>query len=54
MRALLIGVIGTHTHEPTLPLYLLPGGTAHGTDVGMTGPSDGIEAGRTIAISRVT
>lgn len=34
-------VLGTHTHEPTLPLYLLPGGTALVTDVGMTGPAGG-------------
>jgi len=34
-------VLGTHTHEPTLPLWLLPGGTALVTDVGMTGPRDG-------------
>ncbi|MBA3644253.1 MAG: YmdB family metallophosphoesterase [Chloroflexia bacterium] len=32
-------VIGTHTHEPTLNLHLLPGGTAFVADVGMTGPS---------------
>jgi metallophosphoesterase (TIGR00282 family) len=36
-------VIGTHTHEPTLPLHLLPCGTALVCDVGMTGPSGGIE-----------
>lgn len=34
-------VLGTHTHEPTLPLRILPGGTALVTDVGMTGPDDG-------------
>ncbi len=34
-------VLGTHTHEPTLELRLLPGGTALVTDVGMTGPADG-------------
>lgn len=34
-------VLGTHTHEPTLPLQLLAGGTALVTDVGMTGPSGG-------------
>ena len=32
-------VLGTHTHEPTLNLHLLPGGTALVVDVGMTGPS---------------
>lgn len=34
-------VLGTHSHEPTLPLHLLAGGTALVTDVGMTGPSNG-------------
>ncbi len=34
-------VLGTHTHEPTLPLHVLAGGTALVTDVGMTGPSGG-------------
>jgi 2',3'-cyclic-nucleotide 2'-phosphodiesterase len=34
-------VLGTHTHEPTLPLHLLARGTALVTDVGMTGPSGG-------------
>lgn len=34
-------VLGTHTHEPTLPLHLLPGGTALVVDVGMTGPTGG-------------
>jgi 2',3'-cyclic-nucleotide 2'-phosphodiesterase len=34
-------VLGTHTHEPTLELRLLPRGTALVTDVGMTGPADG-------------
>jgi hypothetical protein len=32
-------VLGTHTHEPTLNLHLLPGGTAFVADVGMTGSS---------------
>lgn len=36
-------VLGTHTHEPTLPLHLLPGGTALVTDVGMTGPTGGVQ-----------
>jgi 2',3'-cyclic-nucleotide 2'-phosphodiesterase len=50
-------VIGTHTHEPTLPLHLLPGGTALVTDVGMTGPTGGIEgfdAGRYVEMVRGT
>ncbi len=34
-------VLGTHTHEPTLDLHLLPRGTGLVTDVGMTGPRDG-------------
>ncbi len=34
-------VLGTHTHEPTLALHLLAGGTALVTEVGMTGPRDG-------------
>lgn len=32
-------VLGTHTHEPTLNLHVLPGGTALVVDVGMTGPT---------------
>ncbi len=32
-------VLGTHTHEATEALHLLPGGTAFVADVGMTGPS---------------
>jgi metallophosphoesterase (TIGR00282 family) len=36
-------VLGTHTHEPTLPLHILPGGTALVTDVGMTGPLGGVQ-----------
>ncbi|HWV24738.1 MAG TPA: YmdB family metallophosphoesterase [Thermomicrobiales bacterium] len=34
-------VLGTHTHEPSLTLHRLPGGTAFVLDVGMTGPSGG-------------
>jgi metallophosphoesterase (TIGR00282 family) len=34
-------VLGTHTHEPTIELHLLPRGTGLVTDVGMTGPRDG-------------
>lgn len=36
-------VLGTHTHEATLPLHVLPGGTALVTDVGMTGPVGGVQ-----------
>jgi 2',3'-cyclic-nucleotide 2'-phosphodiesterase len=32
-------VLGTHTHEPTMNLHVLPGGTALVVDVGMTGPT---------------
>ncbi|MDR7484144.1 MAG: TIGR00282 family metallophosphoesterase [Armatimonadota bacterium] len=35
-------VIGTHTHVQTADERVLPGGTAYITDVGMTGPRDGI------------
>jgi hypothetical protein len=35
-------VIGTHTHIQTADEGLLPGGTAYLTDVGMTGPMDGV------------
>jgi metallophosphoesterase (TIGR00282 family) len=35
-------VIGTHTHIPTADEHVLPKGTAYQTDVGMTGPYDGV------------
>lgn len=35
-------VLGTHTHVPTADEQVLPGGTAVQTDVGMTGPYDGV------------
>ncbi|AOM83119.1 TIGR00282 family metallophosphoesterase [Salisediminibacterium beveridgei] len=35
-------VAGTHTHVPTADERILPQGTAHITDTGMTGPYDGI------------
>jgi metallophosphoesterase (TIGR00282 family) len=35
-------VVGTHTHVPTADEHILPDGTAYITDVGMTGPHDGI------------
>jgi metallophosphoesterase (TIGR00282 family) len=35
-------VLGTHTHVQTADERILPGGTAYITDVGMTGPRDGI------------
>ncbi len=35
-------VVGTHTHVPTADERVLPGGTAYITDVGMTGPHNGV------------
>ncbi|HWR37184.1 MAG TPA: TIGR00282 family metallophosphoesterase [Clostridia bacterium] len=35
-------VVGTHTHVPTADERVLPNGTAVQTDVGMTGPYDGV------------
>jgi metallophosphoesterase (TIGR00282 family) len=35
-------VLGTHTHVPTADEQVLRGGTAVQTDVGMTGPYDGV------------
>ncbi len=35
-------VVGTHTHVPTADERILPGGTAFLTDVGMTGPYEGV------------
>ena len=35
-------VVGTHTHVTTADERVLPNGTAYITDVGMTGPHDGI------------
>jgi 2',3'-cyclic-nucleotide 2'-phosphodiesterase len=35
-------VVGTHTHVPTADEHVLPDGTAYITDVGMTGPHEGI------------
>ncbi len=48
-------VLGTHTHEATLALHLLPRGTALVTEVGMTGPSggpQGMDAERVVEIVR--
>lgn len=36
-------VLGTHTHVATLDTQILPQGTAYVTDVGMTGPTVGIQ-----------
>jgi len=38
-----VGVVGTHTHVPTCDTRILPGGTAYVSDVGMTGPGDGLQ-----------
>ncbi len=35
-------VIGTHTHVPTADEHIMSCGTAYITDVGMTGPHDGV------------
>lgn len=35
-------VLGTHTHVPTADERVLPNGTAYQTDVGMSGPYDGV------------
>ncbi len=35
-------VVGTHTHVQTADEQILPGGTAYLTDLGMTGPHDGV------------
>jgi metallophosphoesterase (TIGR00282 family) len=35
-------IVGTHTHVQTADSQVLPGGTAYCTDVGMTGPHDGV------------
>lgn len=36
-------VLGSHTHEATGPLHILPGGTGFVAEVGMTGPGDGVQ-----------
>jgi hypothetical protein len=35
-------VVGSHTHVPTLDAKVLPQGTAYVTDIGMTGPYEGV------------
>ncbi|HEV7179704.1 MAG TPA: TIGR00282 family metallophosphoesterase [Candidatus Baltobacteraceae bacterium] len=35
-------IFGTHTHVQTADEHILPGGTAYITDVGMTGPTEGV------------
>jgi metallophosphoesterase (TIGR00282 family) len=43
-------VYGTHTHVQTADDHILDGGTAYLTDVGMTGPSDGVIGMQTKAV----
>ena len=48
-------IFGTHTHVPTADVQILPRGTAYVTDLGMTGPRNGVlgvDAQRTIAKMR--
>ena len=35
-------IFGTHTHVPTADAHILPGGSAYVTDLGMTGPRNGV------------
>ncbi len=37
-----VAVVGSHTHVQTSDERILPGGTAYITDLGMTGPRDGV------------
>ncbi len=45
-------VFGTHTHVPTADCRILPGGTGYVTDLGMTGPTNGVLGTDTSAILR--
>lgn len=42
LDGLATALIGTHTHVQTADEQILPGGTAYLTDVGMTGPHNGV------------
>ena len=42
LDGLATAVLGTHTHVQTADERVLPGGTAHISDAGMTGPHDGV------------
>ncbi|MGL4464482.1 MAG: TIGR00282 family metallophosphoesterase [Planctomycetia bacterium] len=42
LRGRVAAVVGTHTHVPTADAAVHPPGTAYITDLGMTGPYDGI------------
>lgn len=43
-------LVGTHTHVPTADEQILPGGTAYITDLGMTGPHDGVIGMKTATV----
>jgi len=43
-------VLGTHTHVGTIDAQVFPQGTAHVTDIGMTGPADSIIGDDTDAV----
>ena len=47
-------VWGTHTHIPTSDVRILPGGAGYVTDLGMTGPQNGILGIRSDIIIRFT
>ena len=47
-------IFGTHTHVPTSDIRILPGGTAYVTDLGMTGPDNGILGTDTERVLRKT
>ena len=46
-------IFGTHTHVPTADLQILPGGTGYVTDLGMTGPEDGVIGAKTEPVLRM-
>ncbi len=49
-------MFGTHTHVPTADTQILPHGSAYVTDLGMTGPRNGVlgvDAERTITKMRM-
>ncbi|MBE6548066.1 MAG: YmdB family metallophosphoesterase [Ruminococcaceae bacterium] len=45
-------IFGTHTHVPTADMQIFSGGTAYVTDLGMTGPTNGILGTDTNAVLR--
>ncbi len=49
-------IFGTHTHVPTADMQILPHGSAYVTDLGMTGPRNGVlgvDAKRTLTMMRM-